>query len=201
MVIRPDGTTRTSGWTFHAEQDQAKRHGPVASSPTPREEVLRAIEAIAARHGDHPSLKRLDIAADNWALLFRAMIEAESAYRPAARSPKGAYGLGQLMPETAQLLGVDPTDIHQNLDGAARYLLAQIDRFGRVDLALAAYNAGPHRVVEYSGIPPFAETRGYIARIGTIYARLAKAGSTGALTLSSKSPAEPPLNLLNKGTR
>jgi hypothetical protein len=201
MVIRPDGTTRTSGWTFHAEQDQAKRHGPVASSPTPREEVLRAIEAIAARHGDHPSLKRLDIAADNWALLFRAMIEAESAYRPAARSPKGAYGLGQLMPETAQLLGVDPTDIHQNLDGAARYLLAQIDRFGRVDLALAAYNAGPHRVVEYSGIPPFAETRGYIARIGTIYARLAKAGSTGALTLSSKSPAEPSLNLLNKGTR
>jgi hypothetical protein len=201
MVIRPDGTTRTSGWTFHAEQDQAKRHGPVASSPTPREEVLRAIEAIAARHGDHPSLKRLDIAADDWALLFRAMIEAESAYRPAARSPKGAYGLGQLMPETAQLLGVDPTDIHQNLDGAARYLLAQIDRFGRVDLALAAYNAGPHRVVEYSGIPPFAETRGYIARIGTIYARLAKAGSTGALTLSSKSPAEPSLNLLNKGTR
>ncbi len=129
------------------------------------------------------------------------MIEAESAYRPAARSPKGAYGLGQLMPETARLLGVDPTDIHQNLDGAARYLLAQIDRFGRVDLALAAYNAGPHRVVEYSGIPPFAETRGYIARIGTIYARLAKAGSTGALTLSSKSAAEPSLNLLSKGTR
>ncbi len=202
MVIRPDGTTRTSGWTLHAEHDQAKRHGPVASSPAPpREDVLRAIEATAARHGDHPSLKRLDIAADDWALLFRAMIEAESAYRPAARSPKGAYGLGQLMPETARLLGVDPTDIHQNLDGAARYLLAQIDRFGRVDLALAAYNAGPHRVVEYSGIPPFAETRGYIARIGTIYARLAKAGSTGALTLSSKSAAEPSLNLLSKGTR
>lgn len=202
MVIRPDGTTRTSGWTFHPEQGQAKRHGPVASSHAPpREEILRAIAATAARHGDHPSLKRLGIAAGDWALLFRAMIEAESAYRPAARSPKGAYGLGQLMPETAQLLGVDPTDIHQNLDGAARYLLAQIDRFGRVDLALAAYNAGPHRVVEYSGIPPFAETRGYITRIGTIYARLAETGSTGALTLSSKSPAEPSLNLLNEGTR
>ena len=90
-------------------------------------------------------------------------------------SPKGAYGLGQLMPDTARSLGVDPRDPSQNLDGAARYLLAQIATFKDIDLALAAYNAGPHRVVEYSGIPPFAETRDYIARIHRIRSRLGHA--------------------------
>ena len=100
------------------------------------------------------------------------MIEAESGYNPTAISPKGAYGLGQLMPETARALGVNPRDASQNLDGAARYLLAQLSEFADIDLALAAYNAGPHRVVEFSGIPPFAETRGYIARIHRIRTRL-----------------------------
>ena len=77
------------------------------------------------------------------------------------------------MPDTARALGVDPRDPSQNLDGAARYLLAQLATFKDIDLALAAYNAGPHRVVEYSGIPPFAETRDYIARIHRIRSRLA----------------------------
>ena len=115
------------------------------------------------------------------------MIEAESAYRVDALSPKGAYGLGQLMPETARSLGVDRTDPAENLDGAARYLLAQIERFGRLDLALAAYNAGPHRVVEYGGIPPFAETREYIARIRAIHARLSRPEVTPVV--STKSPS------------
>jgi soluble lytic murein transglycosylase-like protein len=100
------------------------------------------------------------------------MIEAESSYNPTAISPKGAYGLGQLMPATARELGVNPRDVSQNLDGAARYLLAQLAEFHSVDLALAAYNAGPHRVVQYAGVPPFAETRGYIARIHDIRERL-----------------------------
>ena len=100
------------------------------------------------------------------------MIEAESSYNPTAVSPKGAYGLGQLMPATARALGVDPHNASQNLDGAARYLLAQLAKLQSVDLALAAYNAGPHRVVEYSGVPPFAETRAYIARIHRIRTRL-----------------------------
>jgi soluble lytic murein transglycosylase-like protein len=79
------------------------------------------------------------------------------------------------MPDTARALGVDPQNPAQNLDGAARYLLAQIAKFQDVGLALAAYNAGPHRVVEYSGIPPFAETRDYIARIHRIRSRLSGA--------------------------
>ena len=70
------------------------------------------------------------------------------------------------MPETANLLGVsDPFDPAENLDGAARYFTAQLARFGDVRLALAAYNAGPHRVIEHGGVPPFRETRAYVATI------------------------------------
>ena len=76
------------------------------------------------------------------------------------------------MPATARSLGVDRTDPNQNLEGAARYLLAQLGAFQDIDLALAAYNAGPHRVREYGGVPPFKETRNYIARIQRIRARL-----------------------------
>ncbi len=94
------------------------------------------------------------------------LIRAESAFNPRALSPKGAQGLGQLMPATARMLGVrDPWKPEQNLDGAVRYFSAQLARFGSVPLALAAYNAGPHRVVEYDGIPPFRETRAYVAKI------------------------------------
>ena len=118
--------------------------------------------------------------ARQWGHLFRAMIEAESAYRPDALSPKGAYGLGQLMPATARGLGVDRSDPAQNLEGAARYLVAQMDRFGSAELALAAYNAGPHRVEQYGGIPPYRETRAYVRRIAAIYERLAGEAPPGS---------------------
>jgi len=122
------------------------------------------------------------------------MIEAESSYNPTAVSPKGAYGLGQLMPATARALGVDPRNVSQNLDGAARYLLAQLAEFQSVDLALAAYNAGPHRVVEYSGVPPFAETKTYIARIQRIRRRLAGgAAPQPTIRIASAAPVRPPV--------
>ena len=72
------------------------------------------------------------------------------------------------MPGTARQLGVNPHDMLQNLDGAARYLLAQLSTFGTVELALAAYNAGPHRIDQYGGVPPFRETRNYITRINQL---------------------------------
>lgn len=97
--------------------------------------------------------------------LFRRTIQAESGWRPDAVSSADAIGLGQLMPGTASDLGVDPRDWRQNLDGAARYLKAQMDTFGDPRLALAAYNAGPRRVKEYGGIPPFAETQSYVRKI------------------------------------
>ncbi|WP_241479101.1 lytic transglycosylase domain-containing protein [Leisingera sp. ANG-M1] len=134
----------------------------------------------AERHQRNPALALAGLDEAGWQLLFRSLIQAESAFNPKAISPKGAIGLGQLMPGTARQLGVDPYDIEQNLDGAARYFLAQLSRFGSVELALAAYNAGPHRIEEYSGVPPFRETRNYIARINRLSGGLAKQPSGAA---------------------
>jgi hypothetical protein len=97
--------------------------------------------------------------------LFLRVIQQESGFRPDVTSSAGAYGLAQLMPGTAAELGVDPRDPLQNLAGGARYLRQQLDAFGDPALALAAYNAGPGRVRQYGGIPPFEETQNYVQRI------------------------------------
>jgi hypothetical protein len=99
--------------------------------------------------------------------LVSAVVRAESGYDPAAVSRVGAIGLMQLMPATAAEMEVDdPFDPEQNLDGGVRYLKWMLDRFeGEVDLALAAYNAGPAAVDRYGGIPPYPETRSYIRRV------------------------------------
>ncbi len=94
--------------------------------------------------------------------LMDALLMQESRYNPIATSRKGAFGLGQLMPATARHLGVDRYSIHGNLRGTARYLSWQLRAFGRVDLALAAYNAGPGRVRAARGMPRIAETRDYV---------------------------------------
>jgi hypothetical protein len=97
--------------------------------------------------------------------LFLRMIGAESSWNQSAVSPKGATGLGQLMPATAAELGVDPNDPFQNIEGSARYLAQQYADFGSWPLALAAYNAGPGNVRKHGGIPPFAETQAYVPKI------------------------------------
>jgi len=97
--------------------------------------------------------------------LFLRMIGQESAWNAGAVSPKGASGLAQLMPGTARELGVDPSDPIQNMTGGARYLRQQLDTFGRPDLALAAYNAGPGAVQKHGGIPPYQETQDYVRKI------------------------------------
>lgn len=97
--------------------------------------------------------------------LFLRLVQQESAWNPTARSHKGALGLAQLMPATAQGLRVDPMDPEQNLDGGARYLRQQFDEFRSWSLALAAYNAGPQAVKRYGGIPPYRETQNYVRRI------------------------------------
>ncbi|MGV6813230.1 MAG: lytic transglycosylase domain-containing protein [Brevirhabdus sp.] len=94
--------------------------------------------------------------------LFLRLIEQESRWNPKAVSHKGAIGLAQLMPETARSLGVDPNVPSANLDGGARYLRKQYDRFGNWRLALAAYNAGPEAVEKHDGVPPYAETKSYV---------------------------------------
>ena len=97
--------------------------------------------------------------------LFLKLIKAESNWDLDAVSPKGAIGLTQLMPATARILGVNPHDPHQNLEGGARYLAEQYERFSSWRLALAAYNAGPGAVEKYNGVPPYKETQNYIRRI------------------------------------
>jgi cell wall-associated NlpC family hydrolase len=98
--------------------------------------------------------------------LLSAVAKAESAYNPRAVSSAGAQGLMQLMPSTARSLGVDPYDPASAVDGAARLMSQLLDRFGgRVDLALAGYNAGPGAVQRYGGVPPYPETQTYVRRV------------------------------------
>lgn len=98
--------------------------------------------------------------------ILDALIWAESGYNPFAVSPVGAVGLAQLMPRTAQDLGVaNRYDPSASIDGGARYLRQMLDRFGTIHLALAAYNAGPGAVLRAGGIPLNGETPGYVARV------------------------------------
>lgn len=98
--------------------------------------------------------------------LIEALVWQESRWRPNAVSPVGARGLAQLMPATARYLRVDSADPFANLEGGARYLREQLDRFdGDIEKALAAYNAGPGRVMRAGGIPQIRETQTYVTAI------------------------------------
>lgn len=103
--------------------------------------------------------------------LVRAVIEIESGWNISAVSPQGAIGLMQLMPGTADMLGVkDPFDAEQNISGGTKYLRMLINRFnGDYKLALAGYNAGPAAVEKYNGIPDYEETINYVNNVMSIY--------------------------------
>ena len=97
--------------------------------------------------------------------LIKAIVKVESGSKINAVSPKGAIGLMQLMPETAKELGVNPNNPEENLYGGINYLKNMASRYGDLDLALAAYNAGPKAVDKYGGVPPYKETLQYIKSI------------------------------------
>jgi soluble lytic murein transglycosylase-like protein len=128
-----------------------------------------------------PEVKRL---VDTHALIYAAamkhnvptafvksIVAAESNFNPAAVSPKGAVGLMQLMPATAQEYGADPKIPEQNVDAGTQYLKALLKRYSKyrngLSRAIAAYNAGPKIVDRYRGVPPYRETRSYVARVLT----------------------------------
>ena len=133
--------------------------------------ALTAVAAPAsamATEGPTP-LELADAAADRYGLpraLVRSVMAAESGFEPLAISPKGAIGLMQLMPGTAQVLGADPHDPAQNVDAGTRYLRDLLEKYNYgLRHALAAYNAGPGAVDKYNGVPPYRETIDYISRI------------------------------------
>ena len=147
-------------------------YGTTRRSPKGSAAIEDLVLQVGTDFSGDPGLKAAGLSVTEWLALFRANIAVESGFNPEALSPVGAIGLGQLMPDTAATLGVDPYDMQENLRGSARYLLDQLAAFGSADLALAAYNAGPEAVSRHGGIPPYVETRGHVARVQAVYARL-----------------------------
>jgi hypothetical protein len=141
---QPEVTESASTEGVEQAQDKPTLEG------TPYGEI---IASAAEAHGVNP-------------MLVRALIEVESGYRPKARSRKGAMGLMQLMPSTAREYKVrNPFDPKANIEAGIKHLKTLIDRFSGVELALAAYNAGPGAVEKFNGVPPYRETRSYVSRI------------------------------------
>lgn len=155
---------------------------PVKPQPQNLNEV---INTISDRHHIDPDL-------------INSVIHAESGFNPRAVSPKGARGLMQLMPQTASKLGVSNSfDPGANVEGGTRYLSELLQRYN-FDLikALAAYNAGPGRVEQYGGVPPYYETQAYVARIVREYnrkkiAQRKAAKATAKASRTNKAPAVP----------
>lgn len=139
---------------------ETKRPAASAANPTPAKSGSKVVsfDDIISRYSSHYGLD------DS---LVRAVIKAESNYNPQARSNKGAQGLMQLIPETARDMQVsDPFDPEDNIRGGSRYLRLMLDQFGgNVELALAAYNAGPNAVKRFGGIPPYQETQNYVVKV------------------------------------
>lgn len=163
------------------ETAAAPTASPSVAVPAPQPSTVDdVIKAASEKH-------RIDRA------LIESVIHAESSFNPNAISPKGARGLMQLMPTTAAALGVgDAFDPQANVDGGTRYLQQLLIKYNN-DLAkaLAAYNAGPHRVQQYNGVPPYRETHQYVSRVITEFNRK-KLAEAGAQPVASKQATKKP---------
>lgn len=146
--------------------------GVEAAAPLFHNDSMTVPDSGAGPARWRPHIIRLAAKYDISPALLEALVWQESRWNNDAVSPVGARGLTQLMPGTARDLGVDPRDPLANLEGGARYLRMQLDAFnGNIELALAAYNAGPQRVARVGRIPNIPETRNYVT---TIMGRLAE---------------------------
>lgn len=153
--VYSDRLPTSGGRTFAVRGSALRTTRPAAEQYASRYDGL--IEEAAVRHSVRPDL-------------IRAVIQVESGFDPRARSPKGAMGLMQLMPGTAAEFGVrDPFNPAENVRGGVAYLRSLLDRYGDETLALAAYNAGPGAVDRHgNAVPPYPETRDYVARVRSI---------------------------------
>jgi soluble lytic murein transglycosylase-like protein len=137
------------------KRNQTPGAAPVAS-PEPAPRSGGGIRSWINQYADYYGVPRS---------IAQSTAYVESRYNPAAKSSVGALGIFQLMPGTADDLGVDASDPEQNIAGGMSYLRSMYDRFGSWDLALAGYNAGPGAVRKYGGIPPYAETQNYVNQV------------------------------------
>ena len=160
IEVGPQGAVTYAGpVVWSAEGVQAIERPAVVG---PASSVDEAIQAAAERHQVSPQL-------------VEAVAWQESRLNQQAVSPKGARGVMQLMPGTARELGVDADDLASNVDGGAAYLAKMMKLFdGDLTRALAAYNAGPGAVLRHGGVPPYAETRAYVAAVLNRLARSAQ---------------------------
>ncbi|MBI4638036.1 MAG: lytic transglycosylase domain-containing protein [Candidatus Rokubacteria bacterium] len=156
--IAPDGTVH---FTNAPTDPRYSRTGTLSGTASGWLRLSRSQQAYAGEI--RAAAARYDVSER----LISAVIRVESSFNPRAVSRRGARGLMQLMPATASTLGVqDSFDPGENIDGGVRHLRGLIDRFGtNLPLVLAAYNAGEQAVVAYGGIPPYPETRDYVARV------------------------------------
>jgi soluble lytic murein transglycosylase-like protein len=155
-----------------------------AEAPAGEKAPAAAVPEIPAVTGiPQTPMELADAAADKYGVprwLVRSVMATESSFQPGAVSPKGAIGLMQLMPATAQSLGVDPRDPVQNVDGGTRYLRDLLLLYGgRLWHAAAAYNAGPGAVDKYNGVPPYRETLRYVDKINKAYRKSTATASDG----------------------
>jgi soluble lytic murein transglycosylase-like protein len=151
-TAQPSSSSSSFAGALASAQTAATPTTTSAASGTDSSTAFGAeIDAAAASNGIDPAL-------------LKGLVSQESGFDPNARSGAGALGLTQLMPGTASSLGVtNPLDPAQSLQGGAKYLRQQLDRFGGDErLALAAYNAGPGAVARYGGVPPYSETQNYV---------------------------------------
>jgi soluble lytic murein transglycosylase-like protein len=183
--------TGASGSSGFAAQLASVTGTPAAAATT---DTSATAGATAGTGAPAPYAAEIDAAAAKYNVdpaLLRGLIRQESNFNANATSPAGARGLTQLMPGTAAALGVDPSVPAQAIEGGAKYLRQQLDRFGNDPAkALAAYNAGPGAVQRYGGVPPYAETQNYVRKVMGYAAeyRQAAPASASAAAASVTSP-------------
>jgi Transglycosylase SLT domain len=188
------GQSSTTGTDFASQLAAAQGSTTAASSTTSAASAATGTTPTTLGGGTPTQYDaQITTAANKYGIdpaLLKGLIRQESNFNASAKSGAGAQGLTQLMPSTAASLGVDPSDPAQAIDGGAKYLKQQLDRFGGdASKALAAYNAGPGAVAKYGGVPPYAETQNYVKNVLAYAAQYRGSAATSATTAALGSTA------------